>query len=49
MEATKLNTENVQRKIVSIFLPISLNMCFGCSKDRFIETVILSTHNICFG
>ena len=26
-------------------------MCFGCSKkkDRLIETVLLSTHNICFG
>ena len=33
------------RKIVIIFLSISLNMCFVCSKD---ETVLLSTHNICF-
>ena len=33
------------RKIAIIFLSISLNMCFGCS----IETVLLSTHNICFG
>ena len=24
-------------------------MCFGCSKEPFIETVLLSTHNICFG
>ena len=24
-------------------------MCFGCSKEQFIETVLLSTHNICFG
>ena len=24
-------------------------MCFGCSKGRPIETVHLSTHNICFG
>ena len=24
-------------------------MCFGCSKNRLIETVLLSTHNICFG
>ena len=23
-------------------------MCFGCSKE-LIETVLLSTHNICFG
>ena len=32
-------------KIVIIFFPINLNICFGCSK----ETVLLSTHNICFG
>ena len=24
-------------------------MCFGCSKNRLFETVLLSTHNICFG
>ena len=36
-------------KIVIIFLSISLNMCFGCSKNSLIETVLLSTHNICFG
>ena len=30
---------------VIIFLSISLNMCFRCSK----EPVLLSTHNICFG
>ena len=29
-----------------IFLSISLNMCFGCSKERLIETVLLSTHNM---
>ena len=33
-----------QRKIVNI-LPIIFSLCFGCSK----ETVLLSTHNICFG
>ena len=38
-----------KRKIVIIFLPISLNICFGCSKNRLIETVLLSTHSICFG
>ena len=31
------------------FLFISLNICFGCSKNRLIETVLLSTHNICYG
>ena len=24
-------------------------MCFGAQKNRLIETVLLSTHNICFG
>ena len=24
-------------------------MCFGCSKERLTEKVLLSTHNICFG
>ena len=43
-----------ERKIANIFLPISFNICFGCSKEpshwnRLIETVLLSTHNICFG
>ena len=36
-------------KIVIIFLSIGLNICFGCSKDCLAETVLLSTHNICFG
>ena len=35
-------------KIVNIFLLISFNMCFGDQKNRLIETVLLSTHNICF-
>ena len=41
-----------KHKIVTIFLSISLNMCFGLSKElsqRLMETVLLSTHNICFG
>ena len=32
-------------KIVTIFSPINLNMCFGFSLRQF----FLSTHNICFG
>ena len=36
------------RKLFIKFLPINLNMCFGCSRDRLIETVLLSTHTICF-
>ena len=44
-------------KIVIIFLSISLNMCLPDQKNRLdaaqknhlIKTVLLSTHNICFG
>ena len=28
-----LDKQNFQRKIVNIFLPISFNICFGCSKE----------------
>ena len=38
-----------ERKIVNIFFPISFNICFGAQKNRLIETVLLSTHSICFG
>ena len=34
-------SKNFQRKIVNIFLPMIFSICF--------ETVLLSTHNICFG
>ena len=37
-----------EHKIVNIFLPISFNMCFECSKNRLVEMALLSTHNICF-
>ena len=49
-----MNKKN-QRKIVNIFLPINFSILFGCSKELgaqkkcLIETVLLSTHNICFG
>ena len=35
-----------ERKSVNIFLPISLNVCLGAQKNRLIETVLLSTHNM---
>ena len=31
-----------ERKIVNIFLPISVNICFGAQKNRLIETVLVS-------
>ena len=36
-------------KIALISFPTNLNMCLGAQKNRIIETVLLSTHNICFG
>ena len=47
-------TNKFQRKIVKYFLIHNFSICFVCSKepshwDRLIETVLLSTHNICFG
>ena len=32
-----------------IFSLPSVLTCFGAQKNRLIETVLLSTHNICFG
>ena len=43
---------HVNQKIRLWYDMISLNMCFGCSKNRLIEIVLLvllSTNNICFG
>ena len=37
------------KKIVNIILPISVCICFGCSKKRVIEKILFSTLNICFG
>ena len=34
-------------KIVDIFLPISFTYVLGAQKSRLIETVLLSSHNIC--
>ena len=41
--------KNFQRKIENIFLPIILAYVLGAQKNRLIETVLLSTNNICFG
>ena len=38
-----------QRKIVNIFLPITFKYILDAQKNRLIETVLLSAHNICFG
>ena len=45
----RFRQKNFQHKIVTFFLPISFSICLGAQKKRLIETVLLSTHNICFG
>ena len=35
-------------KLLINFLPINSNMCLGAQGDCPIETVLLSTHTICF-
>ena len=45
---TGLDNQNFQPAIVNIFLPVILSICLGAQKNRLIETVLLSTHNICF-
>ena len=52
-EAPKINMRNIkinknfEHKIVNTFLPISFNICFGCSKEPPHLDVFLSTHSIC--
>ena len=41
-----LDKHTFECKILDIFLPISV---LGAQENRLIETVLLSTHNICFG
>ena len=38
-----------QRKIAIFSYPSCLAYVLGAQKNRLIETVLLSTHNICFG
>ena len=40
--------KNFQRKNVDISYPSVLTYVLGAQKNRHIETVLLSTHNICF-
>ena len=44
----KIN-KTFQRKIVNIFKLSLLTFVLGAQKNRLIETVLLSTHNIFFG
>ena len=40
----QINKKRFESKLVNIFLVISFNICFGCSKETvLIETVLLST------
>ena len=38
-----------ERRAVNIFYLSVLTYVLGAQKNRLIETVLLSTHNICFG
>ena len=44
-----LDKHFLKRKIVNIVLPFGFNICLRAQKNRLIETVLLSTHNIYFG
>ena len=45
---TGLGKQNFGRKSVNIFLPINFRIyVLGAQKNCLIETVFLSTHNIC--
>ena len=51
---TSFLTETINKifdhRFANIFLLLELNICvLGAPKNRLIETVLLSTHNICFG
>ena len=41
--------KKIQREIVNISYPSVLPYVMGAQKNRLIKTVLLSTHNICFG
>ena len=49
MKIEKTLNHLFEHKIVINFLPINLNIVVGDQKNRLIETILLSTHNICFG
>ena len=52
MGIVKSNEETkhlIHRQIVNVFLPIILSYDFGAQKNHLIETVLVSTHNICVG
>ena len=41
--------QNLQRNIVNIFYPSGFTSVLDTQKNCLNETVLLSTHNICFG
>ena len=49
LAGTCIYTEVQINKDANIFLSTGFNICFGYQKNGLIETVLLSTHNICFG
>ena len=41
--------KNIEHKIVIFSYLLGQTFVLGAQKNRLIETVLLSTHNICFG
>ena len=46
---TGLDKQKIQLKMSIFSYPSVLTHVLGAQKNRLIETVLLSTHNICFG
>ena len=44
-----LERQKIDRKIMNFSYPSILTYVSGAQKNFLIETVLLSTHNICFG
>ena len=47
--AISLDKQNFSVKLLIFSCPSVLTYVLGAQKNRLIETVLLSTHNICFG
>ena len=48
--STDLDNKSFERRISHIFFyPPVLTYVWGAQKNRLVERVLLSTHNICFG
>ena len=48
-QCSGLDKQNIEHKIAKCSYPSVLTYILGAQKNRLIETVLLSTHNIWFG